>query len=436
MAARANSKGLELAYRANADVPDVLVGDIHRLRQIILNLVGNAIKFTDKGEVVVDVELDSRSEDEVVLHFVVSDTGIGIPSDKIDTIFKSFEQLDTSTSRKHGGTGLGLAISAQLVALMHGRMRVESELGHGSVFHFTARFGVSKALPKIRVTAQLSNLLSVPVLVVDDNATNRRILEEMVAGWGMKPVLVAGALEALATLDCAHNAGKAFRLIISDVNMPEIDGFDLVERIKGNPLHAGIPIIILTSGRRPGDVDRFRRLGISAQLMKPVKQSSLLDAILTAVAGQQVTAQRSQLRDAKKREGEAERSLRILLAEDNEVNQKFAVRALTKRGHEVTVVNDGAQAVDAWESDSFDVVLMDVQMPEVDGYEATRRIRQREKGKGIRTPIMAMTAHAMKGDRERCIEAGMDGYTTKPINAAKIVTEIDRVLANTESQST
>lgn len=436
LAARANSKGLELAYRANADVPDVLVGDIHRLRQIILNLVGNAIKFTDKGEVVVDVELDSRSEDEVVLHFVVSDTGIGIPSDKIDSIFKSFEQLDTSTSRKHGGTGLGLAISAQLVDLMHGRMEVESELGHGSVFHFTARLGVSKAPPKIRVPAQFSDLLSVPVLVVDDNATNRRILEEMVANWGMKPVVVAGALEALATLDCAHNAGKAFRLIISDVNMPEIDGFDLVERIKGNPLHADTPIIILTSGRRPGDVDRFCRLGISVQLMKPVKQSSLLDAIFTAVAGQQVTAQRSQPRDAKKGGGEAERSLRILLAEDNEVNQKFAVRALTKRGHEVTVVNDGAQAVDAWESDSFDVVLMDVQMPEVDGYEATRRIRQREKGKGIRTPIMAMTAHAMKGDRERCIEAGMDGYTTKPINAANIMTEIDRMLGNTESQST
>jgi two-component system sensor histidine kinase/response regulator len=433
LAALAYSKDIELAYRVNTDVPDGLVGDIHRLRQIILNLVSNAIKFTDEGEVVVHVELDSRREDEAVLHFVVSDTGIGIPADKIDKVFKSFQQLDTSTSRKYGGTGLGLAISTHLVGLMHGRIWAESALGHGSAFQFTACFGLSEATRKKPVTAQRSGLIDLPVLVVDDNATNRRILEEVLGNWGMKPMVVAGALEALAALDRAHHAGEAFRLIVSDVNMPEIDGFGLVERIKDSSLHAGIPIIVLTSGCRPGDMDRFRALGISAHLMKPVKQSSLLDAICSAVIGQQVTAQSLQPADAKTEDGKGERLLRILLAEDNRINQMFAVRALSKRGHDVTLANDGAEAIEAWENSSFDVVLMDVRMPEVDGYAATRRIRQLEKGKGIRTPIIAMTAHAMKGDRDRCIEAGMDSYVTKPINTAVMIAEINRVLVNSES---
>jgi CheY-like chemotaxis protein len=283
-------------------------------------------------------------------------------------------------------------------------------------------------------TTQRSGLIDLPVLVVDDNATNRRILEEVLGNWGMKPTVVAGALEALAALDRAHHAGEAFRLIISDVNMPEIDGFGLVERVKDNALHAGMPIIFLTSESRPADADRCRALGVSARLAKPVKQSGLLDAIVVAVDRQQVRAKHPQSTDADTMGGETKRLLRVLLAEDNKINQKFAVRALAKQGHEVTLANDGAEAVEAWKNGSFDVVLMDVRMPEVDGYTATSRIRQLEEGKGIQTPIIAMTAHAMKGDRDRCIESGMDGYMTKPIDTAAMMAEIDRVLGNIASQ--
>ena len=432
----AHGKDLELTYRVNANVPDELVGDIHRLGQIILNLVNNAIKFTNEGEIVVHVMLDSRSDNIVMLHFVVSDTGIGIPPKQVEKIFDSFEQIDTSVSRKYGGAGLGLTISKHLVSLMHGRIWAESEPGHGSSFQFTARFDLSETTLKKPITDKLSSLKNLPVLVVDDNDTNRQILDEVLYNWHIKPIVVAGALEALSTLERAHRAGEPFRLIISDLFMPEIDGFGLAERIRNSPHYADIPIILLTSKYHPSDADYFQKLGISAHLRKPVKQSSLVDAIVNAVEKRQIGTQTLQATDASKTVAKSERLLSVLLAEDNKINQMFAVHALKKQGHEVTVVNDGTEAVDAWKEGSFDVVLMDVRMPEVDGYAATRKIRQLEKGKGIRTPIIAMTAHAMKGDLERCAECDMDGYMTKPINIAVMMKEIDRVLINAESQST
>jgi signal transduction histidine kinase/CheY-like chemotaxis protein/ABC-type phosphate/phosphonate transport system substrate-binding protein len=427
LAIRAHSKGLELAYDVRHDVPDALFGDVNRLRQILVNLVGNAIKFTEKGEVVVRSELESAADDHVELHFAVSDTGIGIAPEKLATIFSPFEQADTSTTRRFGGTGLGLAISRQLVELMQGRVWVESEPGAGSTFHFTTRFGRGTATAGQRRHAELTDLEGLSVLVVDDNRTNRRILEEMLKNWRMKPTAVESGLEALRCLDQAQHAGGPFRLVVSDVHMPEMDGFGLVERIRACPQHAGLPVVFLTSGSRSGDSDRCRQLGIVAQLLKPVKQSLLLDTIATSL-GAAAAATARDAAPAAPDADEARKPLHVLLAEDNAVNQKFAVRTLTKRGHTVVVANNGREAVEAWDKEPFDVVLMDVQMPEMDGFEATAAIRKREEATGGHTPIVAMTAHAMKGDRERCLEAGMDGYVTKPIKASTLFAEIDRVL--------
>jgi CheY-like chemotaxis protein len=429
LAVRAHSNGIELAYEVQPEVPDALFGDINRLRQIIVNLVGNAVKFTKEGEVVVRVGVDSRAEDHVVIHTAVSDTGIGIPPEKRETIFSPFEQADTSTTRRFGGTGLGLAISSQLVDLMLGRIWVESDLGKGSTFRFTARFALGKPTSKQRPHADLSDLRRLRILVVDDNRTNRRILEEMLKNWEMRPATVPGGLEALCALDQAVNAGDTYGLIVSDVNMPEIDGFGLAERLKKNPLHCETPIILLTSASRTGDSERCRALGVAAHLLKPVKQSLLLDAIVAAVGRPELIARQAQPRTPSTAEAvEGGRKLHVLLAEDNAINQKFAVRTLAKRGHSAVVASNGKEALAAWEKEPFDVILMDVQMPEMDGFEATAGIREREKTTGTHIPIIAMTAHAMKGDRERCLEAGMDGYVTKPIKASPMFAEIERLL--------
>jgi signal transduction histidine kinase/DNA-binding response OmpR family regulator len=420
LATRAHSKGIELAYHVPPEIHDALIGDVYRLQQIIVNLVGNAIKFTKEGEIVVGVTETKRTEDEVELQFSVSDTGVGIPSEKIEAIFRPFEQADVSTTRKFGGTGLGLAISVQIVELMDGRIWAESEVGRGSTFNFTVKLGIG--VPRITADKRRYKELldGLSVLIVDDNETNRRILEEILRNWRMSPQVVESGANALAALDTASNAGKPFQLVVSDVNMPEMDGFQLFEHLQAR--HTELPFILLTSGTRRGDVSRCRDMGIAAHLIKPVKQSLLMNAIANAVAE---TVATDEAPPAPSDESAAsDRSLRVLLAEDNAVNQKFAIRALEKAGHTVAVANNGVEAVDLSSREEFDVILMDVQMPEMDGFEATARIL----GSGLRTPIIAMTANAMKGDRERCLEAGMSGYVAKPVKRETLFAEIDRVL--------
>jgi len=423
LAVRASRQGLELAFQIDGNVPTMLEGDYSRLRQIVINLVGNAIKFTPKGEVVLTVRCESRSEHEAVLRFSVTDTGIGIPADKRDLIFEEFRQVDSSTTRHYGGTGLGLAISSRLVHLMQGRLWVESELGQGSTFHFTARLAIPDDTVQ-QVERRTDIVADTTVLIVDDNATNRRILGEMVCNWGMRPVLASNAREALRLLRESYACGPAIGLILSDVNMPEVSGFMLAEWIRAERQFDKTQIIMLTSSGREGDAAKRDELRIAARLMKPIKQSELFDAIVTTLG---VAAL-----DSPPREAEASKSalrvrpLRVLLAEDNAANQKLAVGVLTKHGHHVTVADNGRLAVAAWQSEPFDVILMDVQMPEMDGLQATQAIRAIERGQGGHMPIVAMTAHAMKGDRERCLEAGMDDYLPKPIRAKQIA---DKLLA-------
>ena len=429
LAVRAHTKELELACHIRPEVPDRLIGDVGRLRQIIVNLVGNAVKFTDSGEVLLEVDRQSKSDAAVILHFAVADTGIGIPEVKRAAIFEAFEQVDSSTTRRFGGTGLGLAISSRLVQFMRGKIWVESEVGRGSTFHFTARFDVA-AGESPDVTAPVHTVIhDTPVLIVDDNATNLHILEEMVCNWGMTPTTAGGAAEALALAREAHENRNPFSLILTDANMPQIDGFTLADHVKRDPALGSTIIMMLTSGDRPGDIARCKQLGVAAYLLKPVKQSELFDAIVLALG---VTGPE----DESARESAVEESgrilpLRVLLAEDSLVNQKLAVGLLEKYGHTVIVTENGREAIAAFESDDFDLVLMDVQMPEMDGFEATGVIRARQKRAGKYTPIIAMTAHAMKGDRQRCLESGMDDYVAKPIRAKTLFDTIATVLERT-----
>ena len=414
LAPRAQEKDIELAFRIEPAVPDSLVGDPLRLRQIVINLVGNAIKFTDRGEVVVDCRLSEATPGFCTLQFSVRDTGIGIPTEKQQTVFEAFTQADPSTTRKYGGTGLGLAICYELARLMEGRVWVESKAGEGSTFHFTVRLGVARDAPPRSIPAHASVLDELPVLVVDDNATNRRILEELCTNWRMKPRCTSSGKEALAVLKESASAGKPYPLVLVDGHMPEMDGFMLAQRIRAMPELSGITILMLTSAGRSDDIARCREVGIEAYLMKPVMQSELFDTIL-ATLGVGVRSQDSGVRS---QESGAcrERSLRVLLAEDHAINQQLAVHLLQKQGHTVAVAASGREALAALEREPFDLVLMDVQMPELDGLEATAIIRQKERGTGRHIPIIAMTARAMKGDRERCLDAGMDGYVSKPIS--------------------
>ena len=432
LANRAHSKGLELIYDVPSDVQDALIGDVYRLRQVIVNLVGNAIKFTETGEIIVGVEQVERTDQDVTLRFSVRDTGIGIPADKLDAIFQPFSQADVSTTRRYGGTGLGLTISVQLVELMGGRIGAESQPGRGSTFHFTARFGLGKDTPTAEAQEKREQLESLPVLIVDDNQTNRRILEEMLRNWRMIPETAPNGKSALSALERAADAGNPFRLVLSDVNMPEMDGFDLFETARSHPPYGDVPFILLTSAARPGDVARCREIGVAAHLIKPVKQSLLMNAIVNAVAGKDAAAPAREKPQEATGASTAGLNLRILLAEDNKVNQKFAIRVIEKANHNVVVANNGREAVEAWDHGQFDLVLMDVQMPEMDGFEATSRIRALERDReGARpTPIIAMTANAMKGDKERCLEAGMDGYISKPVKQQILFAEIERVLGD------
>ena len=421
LALRAHQKQLELTCEVRSEVPEWVVADPTRLRQIIVNLVGNAIKFTKQGEVGLEVALEAATPDGVTLHFSVRDTGIGVPPEKQKVIFEAFSQADGSTARKFGGTGLGLTISSRLIELMGGRLWLESEPAKGSCFHFTAQVGIadrtllSKPEEPIR-TEGLS------VLVVDDNLTNRRILKGMLERWKMKPVLAAGADEALAALEAG--GGVSFSLLLIDAHMPEVDGFMLVERMRTHAEMNKTAIMMLTSDGQRGDAARCRELGIAAYLVKPVVQSQLLEAILQVLGGK---AQAGDKPSFIKRHSlqEDRRVLRVLLAEDNAINQKLASRLIEKRGHTVVVAENGHQALAELAKQEFDLVVMDVSMPEMDGFEAAAAIRAGEKATGEHIPIIALTAHAMKGDREKCLAAGMDGYVSKPIDAKELFETIE-----------
>jgi PAS domain S-box-containing protein len=426
LALRADEKGLELMCEVAPEVPEVVRGDSTRLRQIVINLVGNAIKFTDKGEIAVKVQIESKENGDCICRFTVADTGIGIPESKRELIFAPFSQADTSTTRKYGGTGLGLTISTRLVQMMGGKIWVESEMGNGSQFHFTVRLGAAEAKEiKLGTVAPPELLRDVKVLVVDDNRTNRRILEGMLLRWHMKPSLVSGGAEALAELSDAREGGNLYRLILTDMHMPEMDGFAMVEQIRRKPELATATIMMLTSAGHRGDAARCEELGVAAYLLKPVRQSELREAVARVLGahpheGAIPLITRFSLQDAR----EPDAYLSVLLAEDNLVNQRLAVRLLEKRGHRVVVAGTGLEALKALEKESFDLVLMDVQMPEMDGLEATAAIREREMSTGAHQAIVALTAHAMKGDREKCLAGGMDGYLTKPIRP----NELDQLL--------
>jgi PAS domain S-box-containing protein len=427
LALKAHQKGLELALHVRPEVPEAVRGDPVRLRQVILNLANNAIKFTDHGEVVVEVvsgesdPLTTHHSPLTTLHFSVRDTGIGIAADKLRAIFEPFTQADVSTTRKYGGTGLGLTISSRLVEMMGGRIWVESEAGAGTTFHFTAAFAPPQGEPVRRRPVRLESVRGLSVLVVDDNATNRMILEETLRSWQLKPTVVDGGPAALAEMRRRAAAGEPFPLVLLDVMMPEMDGFALAEEMKQHPELAGATVMMLSSSGQPGGAARCRRLGVASFLMKPLKQSELLDALLNALGRREAAPEAaSPAARAASGGGAPGRPLRILLAEDNAVNQMVALRLLAKDGHTVVVVGDGKEALARLEEQPFDLVLMDVQMPEMGGFEATAAIRQREQETGRHVPIVAMTAHAMKGDRERCLEAGMDGYVSKPVQSHEL----------------
>ena len=424
---RAEEKGLELLCDIAPELPTIIRGDSTRVRQILFNLVGNAIKFTSEGQVAVAVEAEQEENGGRILHFIVSDTGVGIPKEKQGLIFDAFTQADTSTTREFGGTGLGLTITARLVEMMGGKIWVKSEPGKGSEFHFTARFGVGNGAASLAQAALPDGLLrDARVLVVDDNQTNRRILERLLTRWGMRPVCVESGQRALDELSAALASGDSYRLILTDMHMPNMDGLTMVEQIRGTPGLDTATIMMLSSAGGRGDLARCQQLRLSASLTKPVRQNELRDAITRALDRRRLASGPSRVPSpAVERRAVAHGTvLDVLLAEDNEINQRLATRLLQKRGHRVTVVGNGREAVDQLERFSYDLVLMDVQMPLLDGIAATELIRQREKGTGVHHRIVALTAYAVKGDQDRCLAAGMDGYLAKPIR----IEELDALL--------
>ena len=430
---RAHTKNLELALSIDQRIPRRVAGDVGRLRQVIVNLVGNAIKFTNEGEVVLEITALNRTDETIQLQFTVQDTGIGIPPEKLESIFAEFEQADSSTTRQFGGTGLGLAIGSRLVTLMGGDLKVTSQVGVGSTFEFIIELGLDRdSAENYSVGVDIQGL---PILVVDDNATNRRILEVMLESWGAHPISASSAKQAIGILRGMAGENERIPLVLSDVNMPNHDGYDLSDWIRSDESTRSTRIILLTSSSRSGESQRRRDLQIDFQLLKPVKQSDLLDAIANALELNQGTASESppQVSDDSRvvdpaldthstaTDSEANEPLRLLLAEDNLVNQRLAIGVLEKYGHQLEVASDGNQAVELFKKSEFDAILMDVQMPNLDGIEATKAIRELEKGKSKRIPIIAMTAHAMVGDRQRCLDAGMDEYVSKPIRIPELM---------------
>ncbi len=435
LAVRAHEKGIELTSDIRFNAPNWLIGDPGRLRQVLINMVGNAIKFTDKGVVLLKVDVDESKPECPILHFCVADTGIGIPPSKQERIFAPFEQADGSTSRRFGGTGLGLAISVKLVKMMEGRIWVESPWidsksiggGPGSAFHFTAQFTLAPKTAEPALVEPVS-LIDIPILVVDDNSTNRAILTETFRNRGMKPLSVDSGYAALEALLIAQGNGTPFPLVVLDVCMPDMDGFETTAKIRKHPELNNVNIILLTSAGGRGDGARCRELGIQAYLMKPSKQSELFTAIYSILRGdgdgskQAALVTRHTIRENRS-------ALRVLVAEDNAVNQRLALRLLERSGHSVLLAQNGLEALDLLGRHTVDVVLMDIQMPGMDGFETTAGIRDREKQNGGHIPVFAMTAHAMKGDSEICLAAGMDGYISKPIDAQKLRDLLERVSA-------
>jgi len=423
LALLAEQKHLELIVDLAPTVPSAIVGDPTRLQQIISNLVANAIKFTDHGHVLLQVREETRRDESTLLHFSVTDTGMGIPAEKQAIIFEAFSQADGSTTRRFGGTGLGLTISTTLVKMMGGRIWVESESGAGSTFHFTAAFDIA-SLPETAPTAVITH--SVRVLIVDDNAVNRRIYREQCLRWGMEPQVVADGAAALEALSAAADRGTPFTLVLLDANMPEMDGFSVAEAITHRPDLADATIMMLTSSGQYGDTSRCQALHIAAYLVKPINAEDLLSAIGRALTKGVRPAGRVPAAKTAVAAPAAVAALNILLAEDNIVNQRVAAGLLTRRGHHVTIASNGVETLAAFERQRFDLVLMDLQMPEMDGLEVTAVIRDRERGTGRHTRIVAMTAHAMNGDRERCIAAGMDGYLSKPIDRSMLYVVVEQ----------
>jgi len=476
LALRAHAKGLELAYDIRPEVPTTLVGDPARLRQVMVNLIGNAIKFTEKGEVVLRAEKEQEDGSGVLVHFSVADTGIGIPEDRREAIFESFTQADSSTTRQYGGTGLGLVIAKRLVEAMGGTIWVESQMGQGSTFHFTARFGLNKDGGKEDVPTPDRNLQGLRALIVDDHATSRTILREMVSSWGMEAVEATDGKAALAAMENASREARPFTLVLLDVQMPGMDGFQVAGEIAANPAWKASKVVLLIPANRRGDRSRCAKLGVAACLLKPVKRSELLKTLIVVIGGGAESCSQISARDTmgivhdalsittrdengflaptpNSRGGEsgsgsdsgspsprvgrggrgvraaqtvifkgkARQPLRVLLAEDNEVNRKVTVQLLQNRGHQVAVASDGKEALEALESGRFDLILMDVQMPRMDGLETTKAIRAQEAARGSHIPIIAMTAYAMVGDRQRCLDQGMDDYISKPIQAQELL---------------
>jgi PAS domain S-box-containing protein len=460
LAVRAHAQGLELLCHVEPDVPDALVGDAGRLRQVLLNLVGNAVKFTEQGEVVVEVTSDewrvtseeqqpgaasldsasvTRHSSLVTLHFSVSDTGIGIPRDKQESIFRAFEQEDTSTTRKYGGTGLGLTIASRLVALMGGQITVDSEPGRGSTFAFTARFGLQPHPETIAAPPPVV-LHDLPVLVVDDNATNRRILEAWLRGWQMKPVAVGDGVAAMDGLWDAVNTGRPYPLVLLDARMPDTDGLALAAQVRKRAEWSATRIILLTSGDRPGDLARAREVGIDAHLLKPVQQDELLGAIhrvMSRVPSDEWPVTREEVASSSlvTRHSSLVTGLRVLVAEDNEFNAQLLEQLLVRRGHRVRLATNGQEALTRAEKGGFDLLFLDVHMPVLDGFQVVQAVRERERAAGGHLPVIALTARARKEDREACLAAGMDDFLAKPIQAAHLWAAIDRVVTTRSQES-
>jgi two-component system sensor histidine kinase/response regulator len=425
LAFRAHCKGLELACRVAPETPDRWLGDPGRLRQVVINLVGNAVKFTERGQVVLHVQCKRQTDKAALLQFTIADTGVGVPADKQATIFDAFQQASKSTTRQFGGTGLGLAISRRLVELMKGRVWIESEPERGSRFLFTAQLELAGPAAADGDRPPPPDLHDQRALIVDDNATSREILAEMVRGWGAQPTLAPGTDQALAIFDEAQNTGQPFRLVIADARMPGRDGLTLAEEVLKREPGPTALLVMLTTDDLPRDIARCEQLELANRILKPISRSELLSAVTKALDVESRETTAAPRDSAGKR---LTRPLRILLAEDSLVNQTLVIALMKKRGHSVTVASNGQLALDTLAAEPFDLILMDVLMPEMDGLEATQAIRAEERTSGKHLPILAMTAHAMKGDRQRCLDAGMDGYVSKPINFEELLSAIDDVV--------